>query len=107
MKEIKEFREWLRKAFSSTSMMMEDLNKAFEYERTGDLTEVYFKKIEKFIKNIISYKFNVEELTINFLLHCAKYEELEEEVKMRDLEKSKDLKTVIKNSIKWEQRQTM
>ena len=33
--------------------MMEDVNKAFGYERGGDSTEVYFKKIEKLVKNIM------------------------------------------------------
>ena len=90
------YQERLRKAFSSTSTMMDDISKAFGYKRGGDSAEVYFKKIEKLVKNIMKHKFNEDELTTYFLLHCAEDKELEKEVKMRDLETSKDLKIMIK-----------
>ena len=37
---MKEFEERLRKAFSSTSTMMEDMNKAFGYERREDSADI-------------------------------------------------------------------
>ena len=56
-KTIEGYQERLRKAFSSTSTMMEDMNKAFGYKRGGNSAEVYFKKIDKLVKNIMRHKF--------------------------------------------------
>ena len=58
----------LRNAFSSPSTMMENMNKAFGYKRGRDSAEVYFKKIDKLVKNIMKH---------NFLLHCSEDKELE------------------------------
>ena len=69
---------------------------AFEYERAGGPVEVYFKQIDKLVKYIMRHKSNEEELTKYLLLHCSKYRELEKEMKMRNLETSKGLRTMIK-----------
>ena len=44
----------------------------------------------------MKHKFSEEELTTYFLIHCAEDKELQKEVKMRDLETSKDLKIMIR-----------
>ena len=58
--------------------------------------EFILRRSTKLVKNVMGHKFDEEELTTDFLLHCAKDKKLEKARKMRDLETSKDLKTMIK-----------
>ena len=70
---IEGFQERLRKSFSSSSTILEDLNKTFQHETGGDSAKFIFKKLDKLVKKYIETQIQWRRISS---IHCVKDKEL-------------------------------
>jgi hypothetical protein len=89
------FDERLRKAFQKPSSLMRDFMNLAEYRKEED-AEVYFRKVETLVDNVLRHKFEKTELMQYFLVHCLNDKETAKEIKLRDAVKEDTIKEVIK-----------
>ena len=90
------YEDRLRKAFGQKKSFAQDWMEALSFRRKADPADVYFKKVDKMVENILSHNITKEELTAFFLVHCADDVELEKEIKMRDIEEVDQIKKTVK-----------
>ena len=93
---ITKFDERLKAAFEKPSSLIQDFMNLYNYEKGSDPAALFFQKIDTMVDKLLSHKWNKEELTSYFMVHCVKNVETKKELKMRDATKIEDIKSIVK-----------
>ena len=89
------FDKKIREAFQKPASLIEDFLEIFNYEKNADPAAVFFENVDRMVNQLLRHKWNKEELTAYFLVHCVKENETKREIKMRDAKTISEIKTVI------------
>jgi len=95
-KTIVGYKDRLRKAFSRTSSLFEDLNEACRYRMKEDIPEVFFEKVEKLAAKILKHDLSKDALTEALLLHCCDDVDIKKEVRLNKVKGIDEIKEKIK-----------
>jgi hypothetical protein len=95
-KAIVGYKDRLRKAFSRTSSLFEDLTEACRYRMKEDIPEVFFEKVEKLADKILKHDLSKEALTEALLLHCCDDVDIKKEVRLNKVKGIDEIKEKIK-----------
>jgi len=67
----------------------------YSYEKGSDGANLYFDKIGKLVKKLMSHKWDEKELMAYFLVHCTKNSTIKRELRLRDANDVEQTKEVI------------
>ena len=95
---ITKFDERLKAAFEKPSSLIQDFMNLYNYEKGSDPAALFFQKIDTMVDKLLSHKWNKEELTSYFMVHCVKNVETKKELKCAMRRKLKTSKVL---SRKW------
>ena len=94
--DIKGYEARLREAFLKKSTLMEDLEEAVHFERSGESIEEYFAKVNKLAEKLVKHQWTKEEIERCLLIHGSKDSDVKKEIKLRDIKEIPEIKNVMR-----------
>ena len=82
--ECKSYEERMRKAFTKTQTLVQDMEAALRFRRNGEDTDGYVKKIKSLVDKLLKHSYDREVLEKELLIHCCNDVEIRREVKMKE-----------------------
>ena len=90
------FENKLREAFQKPTSLIDDFLEIYNYEKEAESATIFFDKVEKMVKKLLSHRWAEDELVSYFLIHCIKDKDTKKEIRMRDAKNVEEIKSVIK-----------
>ena len=90
------FEERLRKAFQKPSSLINDMKEIMEYRKGSNTAEKFFEDVNRMTEKLLRHKWDKNELTKYFLIHCVDDKEIQKEIKMRETTDVEEIEKIIK-----------